>query len=79
MPREGIFAILSGCLWLWEIGSISLDVSSKIGNLCQIGCGSRLSSEIFPQVGVYLAIFGGLILVIRFVLRRFDKLDYPLD
>ena len=80
MLVAGILAILSGCLWLWEIDSISLDASSKIGNLCQIGCnGSRLSSEIYPQPGVYLAIFGGLILVIGFVLSRFEKLDYPLD
>jgi len=80
MVVAGFLAILSGGLWILGIGMIGESASSRITALCQIQCNAaRSSAEIYPQVGAYLAIFGGLILVLGFVLSRLERLDYPLD
>ena len=80
MVVAGVLAILSGGLWIWAIGIIGESAGSKIAALCQLQCNAASSSaEIYTQVGAYLAIFGGLILVLGFVLSRLERLDYPLD
>jgi hypothetical protein len=80
MLVAGILGILSGFLWIWGIGMISQSASSGISALCQFQCNAaRSSAEIYPQVGAYLAVFGGLILVLGFALSVFEKLEYPLD
>jgi hypothetical protein len=80
MVVAGALGILSGGLWIWGIGMIGERASSGLTALCQFQCNAaRSSAEFYPQVGAYLAIFGGLVLVMGFVLSRLDRLDYPLD
>jgi hypothetical protein len=80
MLVAGILGILSGSLWIWGIDLISQTANSQIEKLCQINCNAVSSSiSVYPQVGTYVAVFGGLVLVLGFVLSRFEKLDYPID
>jgi hypothetical protein len=80
MVVAGVLAIFSGGLWIWGIGTIDESASSRITALCQVQCNAaRSSADVYPQVGAYLAIFGGLILVLGFVLSRLERLEYPLD
>lgn len=78
MLVAGIFGILSGSLWIWGIDLISQTAISQIEKACQINC-NAVSFSVYPQVGAYLAIFGGSVLILGFVLSKFEKLDYPLD
>ena len=80
MVVAGVLAILSGGLWIWGIGMIGESASSKITALCQFQCNAaRASAEIYPQLGAYMAILGGIILVLGFVLSRLERLEFPLD
>jgi hypothetical protein len=78
MLLAGILGTLSGVLWVWGIGEIVQAAGSQIDKLCQLNC-RAMSFSIFPQVGAYLAVFGGSVLILGFVLSKFEKLEYPLD
>jgi hypothetical protein len=78
MSLTGLFAIMSGVLWIWGIDIISPNVNSVL-HAWLVYTGEPVSSSMYPQIGLYLTALGGFVMLVGYVLSRMEKLDYPLD
>lgn len=78
MAIAGLLAFVGGLAWIW---GVILDQARIVHGLnTWWGYGGRtVSSTVWAPIGPYLAIVGGAILMLGYLLSRREVLEYPID
>jgi cell division protein FtsW (lipid II flippase) len=74
----GILAVVGCVLWIGGISAIAQEAGNRLAEWQGFG-GATLQESVGPGFGPYIAVVGGISLLITYFLTKGGKLDSPLD